>query len=68
MYHVQLYMVQGGLSDPPAYPHIRFAELTPGAFDELVAISVRGAVFAAQACIEPMCRSGYGGQVLPESA
>jgi 3-oxoacyl-[acyl-carrier protein] reductase len=49
------------------YPHIPFAELSPAAFDELIAINVRGAVFATQACIEPMRRNGYGRIVLTSS-
>jgi 3-oxoacyl-[acyl-carrier protein] reductase len=49
------------------YPHIPFAELTPSAFDQLMAINVRGAVFAAQACVEPMRRNGYGRIVLTSS-
>ena len=43
------------------YPHIPFAELTPSAFDRLMAINVRGAVFVAQACIEPMRATAMGG-------
>lgn len=49
------------------YPQIPFAELTQSAFDELMAINVRGAVFAAQACLEPMRRNGYGRIVLTSS-
>ena len=49
------------------YPHIPFAELTPGDFDELMAINVRGAVFAAQACSEPMRDRRYGRIVLTSS-
>jgi 3-oxoacyl-[acyl-carrier protein] reductase len=49
------------------YPHIPFSELTPEAFDELMAINVRGAVFATQACIGPMRDNGYGRIVLTSS-
>jgi 3-oxoacyl-[acyl-carrier protein] reductase len=49
------------------YPHIPLAELTPSAFDQLMAINVRGAVFAAQACIEPMRNNHYGRIVLTSS-
>jgi 3-oxoacyl-[acyl-carrier protein] reductase len=49
------------------YPHIPFAELSPRAFDELMAINVSGAVFATQACIEPMRARGYGRVVLTSS-
>jgi 3-oxoacyl-[acyl-carrier protein] reductase len=49
------------------YPHIPLAELKPDAFDQLMAINVRGAVFAAQACIGPMSERGYGRIVLTSS-
>jgi 3-oxoacyl-[acyl-carrier protein] reductase len=49
------------------YPHIPLAELTPDAFDQLMAINVRGAVFAVQACIGPMREAGYGRIVLTSS-
>jgi 3-oxoacyl-[acyl-carrier protein] reductase len=49
------------------YPHIPLAELTPEQFDHLIAINVRGAVFAAQACLEPMQTAGYGRIVLTSS-
>jgi 3-oxoacyl-[acyl-carrier protein] reductase len=49
------------------YPHVPFAELTPDVFDRHIAINVRGAVFAAQACLEPMQRNGYGRIVLTSS-
>ena len=49
------------------YPHIPLDDLTPGAFDELMAINVRGALFTAQACIRPMGRGGYGRIVLTSS-
>ena len=49
------------------YPHIPLEELDPNEFDRLFAINVRGAVFAAQACLEPMRRAGYGRIVLTSS-
>jgi 3-oxoacyl-[acyl-carrier protein] reductase len=49
------------------YPHIPFAELDPERFDELMAINVRGAVFAAQACSGPMRDRRYGRIVLTSS-
>jgi len=49
------------------YPHIPLDELEPNEFDRLFAINVRGAVFAAQACLEPMRRAGYGRIVLTSS-
>jgi 3-oxoacyl-[acyl-carrier protein] reductase len=49
------------------YPHIPLAELEPDAFDRLMAINVRGAVFAVQVCVEPMRARGYGRIVLTSS-
>ena len=49
------------------YPHIPFTALDPDQWDRLMAINVRGAVFAAQACLEPMQRRGYGRVVLTSS-
>ncbi|MFZ1994414.1 MAG: SDR family NAD(P)-dependent oxidoreductase [Solirubrobacteraceae bacterium] len=49
------------------YPHIPLDALTLDEFDHLIAINVRGAVFAAQACLEPMRRAGYGRIVLTSS-
>jgi 3-oxoacyl-[acyl-carrier protein] reductase len=49
------------------YPHIPLDQLAPATFDEIMAINVRGAVFAAQACIGPMRRNGYGRIVLTSS-
>ena len=49
------------------YPHIPLDELEPNEFDRLFAINVRGAVFAAQACLETMRRAGYGRIVLTSS-
>lgn len=49
------------------YPHIPFAELDPDRFDELMAINLRGAVFAAQVCSVPMRAQHYGRIVLTSS-
>jgi|SRR5947209_12567881 len=49
------------------YPHISLAELEPGEFDRLIAINLGGAVFAVQACLEPMRSAGYGRVVLTSS-
>jgi 3-oxoacyl-[acyl-carrier protein] reductase len=49
------------------YPHIPFAELEPDTFDQLMAINVRGALFATQACIVPMSERGYGRIILTSS-
>jgi 3-oxoacyl-[acyl-carrier protein] reductase len=49
------------------YPHIPFAQLTPETFDQLMAINVRGAVFAVQACLPAMRARGYGRVVLTSS-
>jgi 3-oxoacyl-[acyl-carrier protein] reductase len=49
------------------YPHIPFTALDPEQWDRLMAINVRGAVFAAQACLEPMQSHGYGRVVLTSS-
>jgi 3-oxoacyl-[acyl-carrier protein] reductase len=49
------------------YPHIPLDQLSQDTFDQLMAINVRGAVFAAQACIGPMRRNGYGRIVLTSS-
>lgn len=49
------------------YPHIPLDQLAPDTFDQLMAINVRGAVFAAQACIGPMRSKGYGRIVLTSS-
>ena len=49
------------------YPHIPLAELRPDTFDTLMAINVRGAVFAVQACLPAMRDRGYGRIVLTSS-
>jgi 3-oxoacyl-[acyl-carrier protein] reductase len=49
------------------YPHIPLAELGQEQFDMLMAINVRGAVFATQACIPAMSERGYGRIVLTSS-
>jgi 3-oxoacyl-[acyl-carrier protein] reductase len=49
------------------YPHIALVDLDQQSFDRLIAINVRGAIFATQACIAPMGRRGYGRIVLTSS-
>jgi 3-oxoacyl-[acyl-carrier protein] reductase len=49
------------------YPHIPLAELDQDRFDQLIAINVRGALFAVQACIPAMTERGYGRIVLTSS-
>lgn len=49
------------------YPHIDLADLDFDAFDRLMAINVRGAVFAVKACAPVMARAGYGRIVLTSS-
>jgi 3-oxoacyl-[acyl-carrier protein] reductase len=49
------------------YPHIPLESLDPAQWDQLMAINVTGAVFAAQACLKPMERDGYGRIVLTSS-
>jgi 3-oxoacyl-[acyl-carrier protein] reductase len=49
------------------YPHIPLAELDQDRFDRLIAINVRGALFAVQACIPTMTERGYGRIVLTSS-
>ena len=49
------------------YPQIALVDLDQQSFDRLIAINVRGAIFATQACIGPMGRRGYGRIVLVSS-
>jgi len=49
------------------YPHIDLDALDPAAFDSLMAVNVRGAVFAVQSCLAPMRERGYGRIVLTSS-
>jgi 3-oxoacyl-[acyl-carrier protein] reductase len=49
------------------YPHVDLDALEPETFDSLMAINVRGAVFAVQACLAPMRAAGYGRVVLTSS-
>jgi 3-oxoacyl-[acyl-carrier protein] reductase len=49
------------------YPHIPLADLDQARFDRLIAINLRGAVFAVQACIPAMSERGYGRIVLTSS-
>jgi 3-oxoacyl-[acyl-carrier protein] reductase len=49
------------------YPHIPLDELTEDQWDEIMAINVRGAVFATQICARHMITRGYGRIVLTSS-
>ena len=49
------------------YPHIPLDELEVEAFEKLMAINLRGAMFATQACLEPMRAQEYGRVVVTSS-
>jgi 3-oxoacyl-[acyl-carrier protein] reductase len=49
------------------YPHIPLRDLTPADWDRVMAINVRGALFALQACLSQMTAQGYGRVVLTSS-
>jgi 3-oxoacyl-[acyl-carrier protein] reductase len=49
------------------YPHIPLTEIDEERWDHLMAINVRGALFAVQACLPPMKAQGYGRIVLTSS-
>jgi 3-oxoacyl-[acyl-carrier protein] reductase len=49
------------------YPHIPLDELQVEAFEQLMAINLRGVMFATQACLIPMRRQGYGRVVVTSS-
>ncbi len=49
------------------YPHVPLNELRPDTFDELMAVNVRGSVFAVQACLPAMRERNYGRIVLTSS-
>jgi len=49
------------------YPHILLRDLTPGDFDHIMAVNVRGAMLAMQACLPQMLSQGYGRIVLTSS-
>ena len=49
------------------YPHIPLTEIDETRWDHLMAINVRGALFAVQACLAPMKSHGYGRIVLTSS-
>jgi 3-oxoacyl-[acyl-carrier protein] reductase len=49
------------------YPHIPLRELTAEDWDHVMAINVRGALFAMQACLPQMTVQGYGRVVLTSS-
>jgi 3-oxoacyl-[acyl-carrier protein] reductase len=49
------------------YPAIPLRELDPGQWDQVMAVNVRGALFAIQACLPQMTEQGYGRIVLTSS-
>jgi 3-oxoacyl-[acyl-carrier protein] reductase len=49
------------------YPQIPLAEISGQDWDRLMAINVRGALFAIQACVPPMATQRYGRVVLTSS-
>jgi 3-oxoacyl-[acyl-carrier protein] reductase len=49
------------------YPHIPLTEIDQTRWDHLMAINVRGALFAVQSCLAPMKSHGYGRIVLTSS-
>jgi 3-oxoacyl-[acyl-carrier protein] reductase len=52
---------------PAFYPQIPLAELRAADLDQIMAINVRGALLAIQACLPPMTEHGYGRIVLTSS-
>lgn len=49
------------------YPHIPLRDISVEDWDRVMAINVRGAMLAVQACLAPMTRQGYGRIVLTSS-
>jgi 3-oxoacyl-[acyl-carrier protein] reductase len=49
------------------YPQILLRDLTPADFDHIMAVNVRGAMLAMQACLPRMLTRGYGRIVLTSS-
>lgn len=49
------------------YPHIPLREITAGDWDQIMAVNVRGALLAIQACLPQMTGQGYGRIVLTSS-
>jgi 3-oxoacyl-[acyl-carrier protein] reductase len=49
------------------YPQIPFQDLQIADLDRIMAVNVRGAMLAMQACLPPMIRQGYGRIVLTSS-
>jgi 3-oxoacyl-[acyl-carrier protein] reductase len=49
------------------YPQILLRDLTPADFDHIMAVNVRGAMLAMQACLPQMMTQGYGRIVLTSS-
>lgn len=49
------------------FPHIPLADLQVADFDQIMAVNVRGALLAIQACLPSMTKQGYGRIVLTSS-
>jgi 3-oxoacyl-[acyl-carrier protein] reductase len=49
------------------YPHIPLADIDQPAWDHLMAVNVRGALFAVQSCVPAMTEQRYGRIVLTSS-
>ncbi len=49
------------------YPHIRLGDISVTDWDQVMAINVKGAMLAIQACLPQMTRQGYGRIVLTSS-
>lgn len=49
------------------YPQILLRDLRPADFDQIMAVNVRGALLALQACLPAMLSQGYGRVVLTSS-
>ena len=49
------------------FPHIPLAELSGADLDRIMAVNVRGALWAIQACLPQMIKQGYGRIVLTSS-
>jgi len=49
------------------FPQIPLADLRPGDVDSIMAVNVRGAILAMQACLPAMTAEGYGRIVLTSS-
>jgi 3-oxoacyl-[acyl-carrier protein] reductase len=49
------------------YPHVSLADLRVADLDQIMAVNLRGALLAIQACLPQMTRQGYGRIVLTSS-